>query len=294
MHITETPAYQKAFIHYLRRGTPIELSLKAMMPDSLHYKMLGNSTHYIWRTQDDGKVRSSHAHNDDQLFAWNSPPETGHPGEDYNCRCWAEPVGDYHYARQHLISPVYDNPDKWTNADFWNHYTARSGQTVTLQEIGHFAEVIDYFANNVITSDGSRGGYQAVENDIIDEARKIETGVVHYQFNRTYKFGYFWDIILGNSFFSLGNSTVSGIFDGGVRKERTDRGGYLIINGIMTYHFDDKFEDPFDAVEIIEFLYSVSRQEAEHIARDYKDKFGEPYDIKGNWQTKLNATVKIK
>lgn len=26
------------------------------------------------------------------MFAWDNPPETGHPGEAYNCRCWAEPV----------------------------------------------------------------------------------------------------------------------------------------------------------------------------------------------------------
>lgn len=26
----------------------------------------------------------------DSFFCWNEPPEGGHPGEDYNCRCWAE------------------------------------------------------------------------------------------------------------------------------------------------------------------------------------------------------------
>ncbi len=49
-------------------------------------------THYIWRSQDDEKVRGLHASYDDQIFAWDNPPEGGHPGHDYGCRCHAEPV----------------------------------------------------------------------------------------------------------------------------------------------------------------------------------------------------------
>jgi hypothetical protein len=54
MHIIETPAYRKAFIQYLRRGTPLDISLKAMTEDR-------PTTHYIWRTQGDDKVRPEHA-----------------------------------------------------------------------------------------------------------------------------------------------------------------------------------------------------------------------------------------
>ena len=47
---------------------------------------------YIWRSQDDAKVRDLHAGYDDQAFRWDSPPEGGHPGEAFNCRCYAEPI----------------------------------------------------------------------------------------------------------------------------------------------------------------------------------------------------------
>lgn len=47
---------------------------------------------YIWRSQDDDKVRTSHAANDGRVFDWDSPPPTGHPGEVYGCRCFAEPI----------------------------------------------------------------------------------------------------------------------------------------------------------------------------------------------------------
>lgn len=47
---------------------------------------------YIWRTVGDERVRDSHRAHDGKIFSWDDPPsETGHPGEDYQCRCWAEP-----------------------------------------------------------------------------------------------------------------------------------------------------------------------------------------------------------
>ena len=50
---------------------------------------------YIWRTVGDERVRDTHEEVDGQFFSWDSPPsetDDNHPGEDYQCRCWAEPV----------------------------------------------------------------------------------------------------------------------------------------------------------------------------------------------------------
>ncbi|MBB3147156.1 hypothetical protein FHS21_003572 [Phyllobacterium trifolii] len=55
--------YRKAFNDYLRRGTPIRLSLKA---EDLGHQ----TTHYIWRTRGDPQVRPSHIENNGKLFAW--------------------------------------------------------------------------------------------------------------------------------------------------------------------------------------------------------------------------------
>ncbi|PKP74493.1 MAG: hypothetical protein CVT84_08015 [Alphaproteobacteria bacterium HGW-Alphaproteobacteria-6] len=49
---------------------------------------------YIWRSQDDARVRAAHAEHDDRTFAWSNPPAGGHPGEAWNCRCTAEPIID--------------------------------------------------------------------------------------------------------------------------------------------------------------------------------------------------------
>lgn len=56
------------------------------------------STHFIWRTAQDGDVRSEHKALSGKLFAWNDPPiADAHsgtralPGCIWNCRCYAEP-----------------------------------------------------------------------------------------------------------------------------------------------------------------------------------------------------------
>ena len=73
---------------------------------------------YIWRTSGDDRVRNSHAimegkkcrWDNDKVYwngkTWASRKAIGgvekHPGQDYQCRCWPEPVFD----------PIYDAIDK--------------------------------------------------------------------------------------------------------------------------------------------------------------------------------------
>lgn len=52
---------------------------------------------YIWRTSRDERVRPTHARLENTMQSWDNPPPVGggrhlHPGEDFNCRCTAEPV----------------------------------------------------------------------------------------------------------------------------------------------------------------------------------------------------------
>lgn len=61
---------------------------------NLRQKELGINK-YRWRTSQDDRVRESHASKEGKVFSWDEPPsDTGHPGEDYQCRCTAEPVFD--------------------------------------------------------------------------------------------------------------------------------------------------------------------------------------------------------
>lgn len=50
---------------------------------------------YRWSTSKDERVRPSHEEKEGEIFNWDNPPEdTGHPGEDINCRCVAIPYFD--------------------------------------------------------------------------------------------------------------------------------------------------------------------------------------------------------
>lgn len=51
-------------------------------------------TAYTWQTsgdEGDERVRDSHARNDGKTFKWSDPPSTGHPGDEFQCRCVAIP-----------------------------------------------------------------------------------------------------------------------------------------------------------------------------------------------------------
>ena len=102
---TKSLAYKKAFDAYLRHGIPIAFSLKQQALQTKRQRgtcpQQRTTTYYIWRTQSDGKVRASHAANNGKIFAWDDPPPTGHPGEDYGCRCTAEP-----YVPENVNQPV--------------------------------------------------------------------------------------------------------------------------------------------------------------------------------------------
>lgn len=48
---------------------------------------------YVWQTSEDERVRPTHVIKNGQTFRWDSPPpDTGHPGQDIQCRCVAIPV----------------------------------------------------------------------------------------------------------------------------------------------------------------------------------------------------------
>lgn len=48
---------------------------------------------YVWRTAGDERVRDSHRTKNGKTFRWDDPPkDTGHPGQDIQCRCVAQPI----------------------------------------------------------------------------------------------------------------------------------------------------------------------------------------------------------
>lgn len=58
------------------------------------------ATHYRWRTSEDSDVRPGHKAMNGKVCEWSNPPAVNeggqimrhHPGEIWNCRCYAEPI----------------------------------------------------------------------------------------------------------------------------------------------------------------------------------------------------------
>lgn len=213
---TASSLYKKAFEDYIRKGIPIDLSLKQSHP----------TTHYIWHTRQDTKVRSSHEVNDGKIFAWNNPPPTGHPGQALGCRCHAVAyvpgVSEYMGI---ILSDVNDTGPEWSSSDFVNHYWFGKGKPVTLREVGHLVKIVTAYIKAV---------EKKLKGQIADIARNNVGGTFVYTFENTYG--------MQNEVFSVGRTTIGGIFLG----ETAVKHGALELSGSFGFYQTDKFTDPTD------------------------------------------------
>jgi SPP1 gp7 family putative phage head morphogenesis protein len=102
---TSLPDTQKAIYDIMIERTDVSDSRAKLIARDQVAKLNGSLTQerqqdigvdsYVWRTVGDERVRDTHAEVDGETFSWDSPPsetDGNHPGEDYQCRCWAEPV----------------------------------------------------------------------------------------------------------------------------------------------------------------------------------------------------------
>lgn len=209
--------YKRAFEEYIRRGTPVPLTLKQQQR---------STTHYIWRTRGDGKVRPEHAANDGKVFAWDNPPPTGHPGEDYGCRCRAEPYEPSVVEKLDLnLKNVHDTGPAWTDNDFFHHYMNGGGKSIDLRETGHLVRIVNRYM--VLAS-------ESLKIQIANEARLDVGSYFNYTFVSVYP--------MKSELFSLGDTTIGGLFYG----TSHSMGAAIEIEGDMNFFLRDKFEDPLD------------------------------------------------
>ncbi|MGI9365458.1 MAG: phage minor head protein, partial [Rhizobiaceae bacterium] len=129
----------------MRYGTSVKLSLK----------QASQTSHYIWRTQSDGCVRESHAKYNGKVFAWDNPPATGHPGEDFNYRCIAEPYTPaIHETLNLVMTGISDSAQVWEDnlrGDFVDRYWNGNGEPVRLRDTGHLRRVVNEYWRQVKT-----------------------------------------------------------------------------------------------------------------------------------------------
>lgn len=311
MH-TSHPAYRQAFDAYLRWGTPIDLTLKQAEPlttttAAAAVAAVATSTHYVWRTRGDGRVRPSHAANNGKIFAWNNPPPTGHPGEDYGCRCIAETVSlDAPQFRvidvSHEFLPWSESSHRWGDLDFVLHFYFGRGQSVTLSQIGHLSEIVEAWAIG-------HGAMARWTDQIFEAALEQRTGRVDSEFGRPYDFKPVQ--------YSHGHSVVSGQFRG----RSTIQGRHMHLQGETNFAFSDEFTDPASIRQGIREILENSRSRADlvkefraawresafwgkqdidgmiDVLRDFSYGFtellGTEYKVYGSWKSKIDARIEI-
>ena len=260
--------YRKAFQAYLRKGTPIEWSIKQARPTS----------QYIWRTREDEKVRPSHVANDGHIFAWDDPPPTGHPGEDFGCRCTSEPY--YPEIAEHVtitLPGISDTGAAWSSREFVRHYYRGRGRGITVRETGHLKGIVDRYMNLARLS---------LQINIAIKARKSSHGEFSDYFENSYN--------MTGIAFSIGDTTVGGNFSG----RATLVAGLLTFSGAIKFYLSDEFIDPLDVgVEAIDLGETIF----ENLIRPLEDHgrgrlglpptglqrlgihTGEPYAITDEW-----------
>lgn len=76
-----------------RRGLLIARTEMGQFHSQITQERCGESGigHYFWSASHDERVRDTHESLDGMRFSWDAPPDVGHPGEDFNCRCVAIP-----------------------------------------------------------------------------------------------------------------------------------------------------------------------------------------------------------
>lgn len=226
---------------------------------------------YVWRTVGDAKIRTLHKELDGAIRFYSESPD---PGEDFNCRCWAEPfslntrnpiiVGD---ITQEVISPTPERSRKWKTRDFIRHYYKGKGLTVSLSEAGLLRDVIEHAKIEI---------FPKVEKQIKTRLKSTSAGSFRDDFKNRYNFIFVE--------FILGESSVSGVIKGQINNNKK----YLTLQGTIEYQFYDEFTDPLSIRENIT-NGSSNMEEADSLT----EIGGTAYKITGDWKTKFVGLFEI-
>jgi len=234
------------------------------------------TTHYIWLTRGDGKVRASHAANNGKVFAWDNQPPTGHPGENYGCRCIAQPYVPRvdEYLKQVVTSIVDEGLHRWEWYEFVWHFYLGEGRQIRLSDVGHLQNIINRARQRKVEQ-----VFERLERQILQQARSIGSGQFTGDSSNTYDFSTVSSI--------HGGSKVITNYAGSVRK----KGNALLIEVKINYFYEDEFTDPLsDRERNIGTSDPSKYPPGMPLEGEYG---GTLYRIYDSWSTELNAVVDI-
>ena len=221
---------------------------------------------YIWRTVGDDRVRTSHAAFNRTVRSWKDDPD---PGEEINCRCWAQPIAQAEGLSQKVISPINDIWWKWQRMDFLGHFYLGRGAPKTLPNIGYLGDVIKK-AREIM--------FHRLEDQIAEKMRIIKEGVFTYDTRKSYDFE---DVK-----YEFGSGIIITHTIGFVTRD----GNILHLRAIVNYAYDDEFTDLVSIRE--KAIYGTSSPEGiSYWPVKLTDLLGTRYKITGKWTTEMKGSI---
>jgi len=206
-------------------------------------------------------VRESHAANDGKIFAWDAPPPTGHPGEDYGCRCTAEPyTPKINEQIEITLSGISDAGSPWSKRDFINHYFNGKGRSIRVRETGHLHSIAAEY-RKIVIDDPAR-----LPTQIAQRARETKTGPFSDHFKNVYD--------MTHIVFSIGDTTIGGKYMG----SSSEKNGVLSFTGKIDFYLEDAFKDPLDIFDLIP-------------GDNLELTRSQPYRIYDKWQGQLKGQI---
>lgn len=187
-------AKRQAFDCYLRHGqvpAALEQLVEAAASQakfldfgmSLFTKALGDdrpTTHYIWRSAGDERVRDAHAAVSGQVFAWSDSPVHGHPGNEPNCRCWPEPYYGHPAVPDVLLRLQRAVQSDSTGSALWNRIETLTRPDGSLAEsaiqMRDGTRIHSTFSGTSVTNAVTLASGQAVRFEKRDGIRQVYLG----------------------------------------------------------------------------------------------------------------------
>ena len=189
---------------------------------------------------------------------WRSSDPAGYP----------DGMNQYFYAGVPTLGLVILGTT-WRNLDFVYHFYFGKGKSVSLSEIG----LLSVIENSAINQGIQSRSADQINQEAVKQAPRI--GELSKSFNNSYRFG--------DAYFSIGNATMSGNFDGTLTAGETFNDGKTIYSYLWKakIKFSDTFTDPLSVIEIM-YGSSTSEQVADWLAT-VANLGGTPFKIQGNY-----------
>lgn len=122
---------------------------------------------YVWRSVEDDRVRNTHAQYNRTVRPWRASPD---PGDDFNCRCWAEPITVPEDVQEALMD-IYKSLAGFRerklalSTKLLEHYLSNTGEKITLPE--------ETFDNSSIVRDALAKNRKRFEDQVQSLAEKL-------------------------------------------------------------------------------------------------------------------------